>query len=283
MPCRVRSPLPRLLYLEISTQIAGRRGLRLINRGCESMRQAVVFSVIFFSYLITPQIALASDIPEIGFRVMTTDDPAQVVSGLQILFLFMIVGLSPSILLMMTCFTRVLIVLHFTRAALGTQQMPPNQVMVGIALFISLFLMGPTLDQVNREALQPYSAGQISQTDAITNGLEPLRNFMLRQVENQDMALFMGLAGETFTTYEAVPTRVLIPAFILGELTKGFKFGVIIYLPFIAIDMVVASVLMAMGMMMLPPAMISLPFKILLFVMVDGWSLIIENLIKTFR
>ena len=240
------------------------------------------FSAIALLCLTFPQIVLASDIPGIGFSVMTTDEPTQVVTGLQILFLFTIIALSPSILLMMTCFTRVLIVLHFTRAALGTQQMPPNQVMVGIALFLSLFLMGPTLDLANREALQPYSAGLMSQADAITNGIQPFRDFMLRQVENQDMALFMGLAGETFTTYDAVPTRVLIPAFILGELTKGFKFGVIIYLPFIAIDMVVASVLMAMGMMMLPPAMISLPFKILLFVMVDGWSLVIENLIKTF-
>jgi len=183
---------------------------------------------------------------------------------------------------MTTCFTRVLIVLHFVRAALGTQQMPPNQVMVGIALFISLFIMGPAIDRINREALQPYSAGLMSQEDAISGGLEPLREFMMRQAEERDVALFMELAGETFTTYEAVPTSVLIPAFLLGEMTKGFKFGVIVYLPFIAIDMVVASVLMAMGMMMLPPAMISLPFKILLFVMVDGWNLIIENLIRTF-
>ena len=246
------------------------------------MLRTVAFSAVFFLFLALPQIALAVDIPGFAFNIETTDNPEHVVTNLQILFLFALIALSPSILLMTTCFTRVLIVMHFTRSALGTQQMPPNQVMVGIALFISLFLMGPTLDRINTEALQPYSTGQMSQADAITNGMQPLRDFMIRQVNDQDVALFLGLAGETFSTYDEVPTRVLIPAFILGELTMGFKFGVIIYLPFIAIDMVVASVLMAMGMMMLPPAMISLPFKILLFVMVDGWNLIIETLIKTF-
>jgi len=247
------------------------------------MRQALRATTLLILLCLTgPGVAYASGIPGIGVSFVTTDDPAQVVSGLQILFLFVLIMLAPSLLLMTTCFTRVLIALHFVRAALGTQQMPPNQVMVGVALFISLFIMGPALDRINREALQPYSAGQMSQTDAFYYGIEPLREFMLKQVEERDMALFMELAGETFTSNEAIPTRVLIPAFLLGEITKGFKFGVIVYLPFIAIDMIVASVLMAMGMMMLPPAMISLPFKILLFVMVDGWSLIIENLIRTF-
>ncbi|MCL2699104.1 MAG: flagellar type III secretion system pore protein FliP [Defluviitaleaceae bacterium] len=247
--------------------------------------KASAFSAVFFLCFAIPQIILAMDatvLPGIEFSVMANDDPTQVVTTLQILFLFTLIALAPSFLLMTTCFTRVLIAMHFVRAAMGTQQMPPNQVMVSIALFISLFLMGPTLDRINTEALQPYSAGQLSQADAITRGMDPLRDFMIRQAEEKDIALFLSLAGMDFTTYEEVPTRVLIPAFILGELTKGFKFGVIIYLPFIAIDMVVASVLMAMGMMMLPPAMISLPFKILLFVMVDGWSMVIENLIRTF-
>lgn len=202
---------------------------------------------------------------------------------LQLFFLVTIITLIPAILMMVTCFTRLIISFHFIRAALGTQQMPPNQILVGIALFITIFIMGPTFSIINETAIQPYSAGEMSQTEFMEVAMDPLREFMFRQVEDKDLALFAKLDNATYATINDIPNRVLIPAFILGEITKGFIIGFIIYIPFLVIDMVVASILMAMGMMMLPPAMISLPFKILFFIMIDGWSLIIENVILTFR
>ncbi len=202
---------------------------------------------------------------------------------LQILFLVTIISLLPSILMMLTCFTRILISLHFLRSALGTQQMPPNQILIGIALFVTIFLMGPTFTEINQTAIVPYSQGQMTQGEFIETAMDPLREFMLQQVEEKDVALFAKLDGQTYASNADVPNRVLIPAFMLGELTKGFYIGFIIYIPFLVIDMVVASILMAMGMMMLPPAMISLPFKILFFIMVDGWSLLLQNVILSFR
>ncbi len=201
---------------------------------------------------------------------------------LQILFLVTIISLLPSILMMLTCFTRIIISMHFLRSALGTQQMPPNQVLVGIALFITIFLMGPIFTEINETAIVPYSEGQLNQQEFLETAIEPLRDFMLTQVSEQDVALFAELDGGTYTTADELPNRVLIPAFMLGELTKGFLIGFIIYIPFLVIDMVVASILMAMGMMMLPPAMISLPFKILFFIMVDGWGLLLENIISSY-
>ncbi len=202
---------------------------------------------------------------------------------LQILFLVTLITLLPSILMMLTCFTRIIISLHFLRSALGTQQMPPNQILIGIALFVTIFLMGPTFTEINQTAIIPYSEGQMSQTEFMEATMEPLREFMLAQVEERDVALFAKLDGQTYESNAEIPNRVLIPAFMLGELTKGFYIGFIIYIPFLVIDMVVASILMAMGMMMLPPAMISLPFKILFFIMVDGWSLLLQNVILSFR
>ncbi len=202
---------------------------------------------------------------------------------LQILFLVVIITLLPSILMMLTCFTRIIISLHFLRSALGTQQMPPNQILIGIALFITIFLMGPTFTQINETAVVPYSEGRMTQTEFIDTAMEPIRVFMLDQVAEQDIALFAKLDGGSYATPEDVPNRVLIPAFMLGELSKGFLIGFIIYIPFLVIDMVVASILMAMGMMMLPPAMISLPFKILFFIMVDGWGLLLQNVILSFN
>lgn len=223
-------------------------------------------------------------IPQIGIDVSPAESPEEVVTSLQILFILTIISLAPSILIMMTSFTRIIIVLHFLRSALGTQQMPPNQVLIGLALFLTFFIMSPMLGQINENALQPYTAGQISQEEAIERGVEPLREFMFRQVENKDIALFASIAQmEPVQTIDDIPTRVLMPAFIIGELKKGFMIGFLIYIPFIVVDMIVASTLMSMGMMMLPPVMISLPFKILLFVMVDGWNLVIGNLLQTFR
>ena len=204
-------------------------------------------------------------------------------SSVQLLLLMTIISIAPSILIMMTCFTRITIVFHFVRSALGTQQMPPNQVLTGLALFLTFFIMRPILTEINETAIQPYSAGIISQREFVDTAMGPLRTFMFEQAEEKDVALFVSLSGEEYATLDEIPSSVLIPAFILGEITKGFTFGFFIYIPFIIIDMVVASVLMAMGMMMLPPAMISLPFKILLFVLVDGWSYVIETLTRTFH
>ena len=211
-----------------------------------------------------------------------TDNPSQVVTLLQLLMMISVISLAPSLLIMLTSFTRIIISLQFLRSALGTQQMPPNQVMVGLALFLTLFLMGPIFSEINENAIKPFSEGRLTAEQAIDRGMEPLRGFMRSQAEDKDISLFIELSGQVFDP-EKIPDRVLIPAFMLGELTKGFKVGFIIYLPFIVIDMVVASVLMAMGMMMLPPVMISLPFKILLFIMSGGWSFMIESLVRTFR
>lgn len=224
----------------------------------------------------------ALPVPNVDISIGTAETSRQAASSLQLLLVITIISLSPFILLMFTCFTRIIIALHFLRSALGTQQMPPNQVLIGLALCLTFFIMSPTLTTINDTAIKPYAAGEITQQEAIETGLRPLRAFMIRQVEEKDVALFASLANQTYTTPEEVPNSVLIPSFILGEISKGFRFGFFIYMPFIVVDMVVASTLMAMGMMMLPPAMISLPFKVLLFVMVDGWNLVIEYLIKTF-
>lgn len=229
-------------------------------------------------------------IPQIGINIDPAESPQEVVSSLQILFLLTIISLAPSILIMMTSFTRIIITLHFLRSALGTQQTPPNQVLIGLALFLTLFIMGPTFSEINEQSLKPYTAGQISQEEAIDKAMNPIRDFMFRQVRNSDLNLFMGIAQmdpientEGVNVAEQIPSRVLIPAFIISELKTGFMIGFLLYIPFIVIDMVVASTLMSMGMMMLPPVMISLPFKILLFVMVDGWNLVIGQLVQTFR
>jgi flagellar biosynthetic protein FliP len=214
---------------------------------------------------------------------MSITDPSQAASTLQILFLMSAISLAPSLLIMLTSFVRIIISLHFLRSALGTQQMPPGQVLIGMSLFLTLFVMGPIFTEINETAIKPWSEGQLPAKQAIEAGMRPLRQFMFNQAEDKDMALFIELSGEAYSSREEIPNRVLIPAFMLGELTKGFKIGFIIYLPFIVIDMVVASVLMAMGMMMLPPAMISLPFKLLLFIMSGGWSYLIESVIRTFR
>ncbi len=202
---------------------------------------------------------------------------------LQLLFLTTLIALLPSILMMLTSFTRIILSLHFLRSALGTQQMPPNQVLVGIALFLTLFLMGPTITEINETAIKPFSEQQISQEEFIETAMIPIREFMFRQIDNEDLTLFLELNGETFESVEDIPNRVVIPAFILGELKKGFIIGFLIYIPFLVIDMVVASILMAMGMMMLPPSIISLPFKILFFILAGGWNLTIESIMGTFR
>jgi len=203
----------------------------------------------------------------------------------QLLLLLTLVTLLPGILMTVTAFPRILMVLGFVRNALGTPTMPPNQVLVGIAFFLSLFVMAPTLSAVNEQAIEPYRAKEISQSQALERGMEPIRTFMFKQTRDSDLALFLRLSKteERPETRADVPTHVLIPAFILSELKTAFQIGFLIFLPFLIIDMVVSSTLMAMGMMMLPPVMISLPFKILLFVLVDGWNLVVEGLVNSFH
>lgn len=227
--------------------------------------------------------AAAQPLPGIDLNVQPSDEPGQVVNTIKILLMLTLLSLVPAILLMMTSFTRIIVVLSLLRTAVGTQQAPPNQVIIGLALFLTLFVMAPVFQQVNEQAVQPYLNNEISQQQAWEDAYEPLRSFMLRQTREKDLALFVNLAGiERPGSPEDLPARVVMPAFIISELKTAFQIGFMIYIPFLVIDMVVASTLMSMGMFMLPPVMISLPFKILLFVMVDGWHLVVKTLVESF-
>ena len=211
--------------------------------------------------------------------------PRQISTTLVIVFVITVISLAPAILVMTTSFTRIIVVLGFLRQAMATQQSPPNQVLIGLALFLTFFIMAPTYRDVYSNAVEPYARGEItSPTEALNQSLKPIRSFMFRQVGARDLALFIEIAklGRP-NTPDDVPTHVLIPAFILSELRIAFQIGFIIYIPFLIIDMVVASVLMAMGMMMLPPIFVSLPFKIIMFVLADGWYLLVESLVRSFQ
>lgn len=222
-------------------------------------------------------------LPNVNLGFKSTDNPNEIVNTIKILIVLTVLTLAPAILILMTSFTRIIIVLSFIRQALGTQQMPPNQMLVGLALFLTLFIMSPILTQINNEAVQPFLDGKMSQEVALTTAMAPLRKFMFNQTRDADLALFVKMSKiEAPRTRADVPSSVLIPSFILSELKTAFQIGFIIYLPFLVIDMVAASVLMAMGMMMLPPVIISLPFKIMLFVFVDGWSLLVGSLVESF-
>jgi len=205
-------------------------------------------------------------------------------NALQILLLIGGISILPAILFTVTGFTRILIVLSFVRSALGTQNTPPNQALIGIALFLTLFVMAPTISAIKKDAWDPYSKHEISTSQAISRGEEPLREFMFKQTRTQDLSLFVNLAHiKTPQTRAQIPTYVLIPAFIMSELKTAFEIGFLIFLPFLLIDLIVSSTLMSMGMIMLPPSFISLPFKILLFVLVDGWALITQSLVASFH
>ncbi|MBP3603966.1 MAG: flagellar type III secretion system pore protein FliP [Lachnospiraceae bacterium] len=218
-----------------------------------------------------------------NLTVSYTDDNGQVNGTLRILITLTLIALAPTLLIMLTSFTRIIIVLHFTRAALNTQTAPPNQVLIGLALFLTFFIMRPYIGEIYEEAIVPFDAGEISQEEFIETAIDPLREFMYKQTQTEDVRMFLEISGEEWDgTLDGIPTSVLVPSFIISELRQAFIIGFIIYIPFIVIDMVVASTLMSMGMMMLPPTTVSMPFKILLFVLADGWNLIIVNLIKTF-
>lgn len=212
-----------------------------------------------------------------------TDGQGNLSGTLRILIILTLVALAPTLIIMMTSFTRILIVLHFVRSALGTQTAPPNQVLVGLTLFLTFFIMNPVITEINTTAVKPFEAGEITQQEFLETAMDPLRDFMYGQTQTKDVRLFMDIAGiDSVDSIDEIPTRVLVPSFIISELRTAFIIGFLIYIPFIVIDMVVASTLMSMGMMMLPPTTISMPFKILLFVLADGWNLVIGNLVKTF-
>jgi len=202
---------------------------------------------------------------------------------LQIFLLLTVLSLAPAILIMLTSFTRIVIVLSLLRQAMGTHQMPPNQVLIGLALFLTFFVMTPIWQRVNTEALQPYLEKKITQKEALEKAVEPLRKFMFKQTREKDLALLVDIADiERPGSVDDVPTSVLIPSFIISELKTAFQIGFLLYVPFLILDMVVASVLLSMGMMMLPPIMVSLPFKLMLFVLADGWYLVVGSLVKSF-
>jgi len=240
--------------------------------------------LVFFYSSATSLAAPLVPIPSVNVGVESANNPKDVALSLQILLTLTILSLAPSILIMMTSFIRIIVVLSFLRSALATQQMPPNQVLIGLALFLTFFTMSPYLDQANKNGLQPYLNGVITQEAAIDESVKPMREFMFKQTRENDLALFVNLSeAQRPNSPDDVPTTTLIPAFVISELKTAFQMGFMIYIPFIVIDMVVASTLMSMGMMMVPPVMISLPFKILLFILVDGWHLIIKSLINSFR
>ena len=217
-----------------------------------------------------------------GLSIVYNNEEGTISAPLRILLVLTVISLAPSILIMLTSFTRIVIVLHFVRSAIGTQTVPPNQIIIGLALFLTLFIMSPIFNEINETAIKPLDQGQITQEEALEIGMEPLREFMFEQTKTKDINLFCDIQGITYETRDDISNGILIPAFILSELRTAFIIGFLIYIPFVVIDMVVSSVLMSMGMMMLPPTTISLPFKILLFIMVDGWDLVVGNLVKTF-
>jgi len=246
----------------------------------------VVFCLMIGRVMAEPNISVTQG----GISIGASDNPKEVSSSIQLLLLLTVLSVAPSILIMMTGFTRIIIILSFLRNALGTQQMPPNQVLIGLALFITFFVMSPVISDINQNAFQPYSKGEITSQQAIEKSSGTIKTWMVKQIfsnkREKDLALFMTLGGQTepIKVQEAskLSLSIVAPAFLISELMVAFKFGFLIFLPFLIIDIVVSSTLMSMGMMMLPPTMISLPFKILLFILVDGWSMLTQSIVVSF-
>ena len=253
------------------------------------VRKGVV--VFFFSALfllvIYPGENFAQEripIPRIGITLDEAQEPRDVALSLEILFLLTILTLAPAIIISVTSFTRIAIVFSFMRRALSTQQEPPNQILMGLAIFLTIFIMAPTILEVNNVAIKPYFEEEINTTEMFQRGIVPVREFMFRQTREKDIALFLNLGNiERPRNQSEVPTYVIIPAFIISELTTAFKIGILLFIPFIVIDLIVASTLMSMGIIFLPPIMISLPFKIILFILIDGWHLLTFQIVNSFR
>lgn len=278
---------------------------RLFSVVCKGMSLVLALVILtFFSGAVVnavPRVDSKAGVDEIGgsgtagvsdpedpddfqFNITSNAGSSSLSASLQMLLVLTVLALAPSILIMMTSFTRIIVVLHFVRSALGTQTTPPNQVLVGMALFLTMFIMSPVISNVNANCVQPFQKGELTQEEALNEGLKPIREFMFKQTNRSDIKLFLDIEGKNteVDSEDEVPTMVLMPAFIISELRTAFIIGFLIYLPFIVIDMVVASTLMSMGMMMLPPTTISMPFKILLFVLADGWNLVIGQVVETF-
>ncbi len=248
------------------------------------MKRMAVLITVLLGGLCLGQMALAQmSLPSVNLGFKNADSPTEVVGVIKLVIILTILTLAPAILILMTSFTRIIIVFSFLRQAIGVQQMPPNQLLVGLALFLTFFVMGPVFDEMNANAIQPYLKGTMKQEEALDKSLKPLRAFMFNQTRPDDLGLFLQLGRVVEPKTRAdVPTSVLVPAFIISEVKTAFMIGFIIFLPFLIIDIVVASVLMAMGMMMLPPVVVALPFKILVFILVDGWSLLVGSVVKSF-
>lgn len=228
--------------------------------------------------------APAIPIPKVSMGVGTADTPTDIVTSLQILLMLTILTLAPAIIMMTTAFIRIIIVLHFVRQAIGLQQVPPNQILIGLALFLTFFVMRPTYDVVMSDGVKPFLEKKITQEQFYKNIEQPVKTFMLKQTRTKDLELFLKISKVVPPkNRQELPMSVVVPSFIIGEMSRGFEIGILIYIPFIIIDMVVSTILMSLGMMMLPPVSISMPFKLLLFVMIDGWSLIIGSLVKSFN
>jgi flagellar biosynthetic protein FliP len=226
--------------------------------------------------------AHASDPLRLTINLDGSEQPAQMSVAVQIVIVMTLLTVAPSIVLLMTSFTRIVIVLGFVRTAIGVPSAPSNQIIIGLSLFLTFFIMGPVFERANVEALQPYIAGKITATSALDKASVPLREFMLRQTRSRDLEYFLELGKFGPTAVKDLPMRVVIPAFVVSELQTAFQMGFLLFLPFLVIDFVVSSVLMSLGMMMMPPNVVSLPFKLLLFVLVDGWHLIVRSLVQSF-
>ncbi len=252
------------------------------------MNKRLLFVLIIFFVLFAGSTPAQQNptitLPKIGIDVGASDSPQDISVTLQILLLMTILSLAPSIMIMTTCYLRIIIVFHFLKSAMGTQSMPPGQLLAGIALFITFFVMAPTWKQVNDEALKPLMDGKITVNEAYDKGIVPIRDFMFRNVRDEDLELFIGLASmERPSNRNELPTYIVVPAFAISELRAGFIIGFFLFIPFLMVDMIISSILMSMGMMMLPPMLISLPFKILLFILVDGWNLIIGSVVRSIQ
>jgi len=244
--------------------------------------KVVLLTIILLAIL--GNVASAQTLPKISIGIEEGENAKDLSVTLQILLLLTVLTLAPAILIMLTSFIRIVIVFSFLRHAVGTHQMPPNQLLVGLAIILTVFIMAPTITKINETALQPYLKDEISQKEAYDTGIKPIREFMLKQVSEKDLALFVSLSGISKPeSPDDLPTYLIIPGFVISELRIAFQISFILFIPFIIIDMVVASVLMSMGMLMLPPIMVSLPFKILLFVLVDGWYMIVKSMVSSFN
>lgn len=239
--------------------------------------------LLLIALLLFPLGVCAAGLPTITFGIGQANDPAEVSTALQVLIVLTILSVAPAILLMTTGFTRIVIVLSFMRQAIGTQSAPSNQIVIGLSLFLTFFVMAPVFNQINEQALQPYLEKKINQQKALDLAVQPMRKFMFSQVGEKDLQLLVDISKSPQPENQAdISMMTLIPAFMLSELKRAFQMGFLLFVPFLVVDMIVASILMSMGMMMLPPIIVSLPFKILLFVLVDGWSLLIGSLVQSF-